>query len=351
MFSLNLTSNADGQVQTFTTGRMALSAGDTVDLLPSNWADIQTATATVVVHHANGTMATFTMANGGMGLNLAAKEVVSFTQTVARFDKLSPTGLSASDRLGRRHHLGREGCGRRHGRDRDRLAHLQQPGVFPYPHHALRLPRPARSSHGRGDRRRHQVQPGLGDIAAFAGVPFTGKIATLNDLPSGDKASDFDVKINWGDGTTSAGTLQTTSAGKFDVRRFPHVGHHRHQVRRRHGNRERLRLRPGPHDQHHLEQELLRHRRAATTADPWLRTRRLRRHHRLGRQQEIHRHAHAPVRRHGHSLRQPLLCDRQQVVRHALHPDRRPVGQGYLHRRRQPRGGHGHWHDLQRHQW
>src|SRR5262249_35603114 len=55
-------------------------------------------------------------------------------------------------------------------------------------------------------------------IAAFAGVPFTGKIATLTDLPSGDNASDFDVTIHWGDGTSSAGTLQTTSTGKFDVR-------------------------------------------------------------------------------------------------------------------------------------
>ena len=87
MFSLNLTSNADGQVQTFTTGRMALAAGDTVDLLPSDWADIQTATANVVVHHADGTTATFTMANGGMGLDLAVKEGVSFNQTVAQLHR------------------------------------------------------------------------------------------------------------------------------------------------------------------------------------------------------------------------------------------------------------------------
>ena len=49
-------------------------------------------------------------------------------------------------------------------------------------------------------------------------MPFTGTVATLTDLPSGDHASDFDVTINWGDGTSSAGTLQTTSAGTFDVR-------------------------------------------------------------------------------------------------------------------------------------
>jgi hypothetical protein len=56
------------------------------------------------------------------------------------------------------------------------------------------------------------------NIAAFAGVPFTGKVATLTDLPSGDTAGDFDATIDWGDGTTSAGTLLTTSAGHFDVR-------------------------------------------------------------------------------------------------------------------------------------
>ena len=47
--------------------------------------------------------------------------------------------------------------------------------------------------------------------------PFSGTVATLTDIPSGENANDFTVSINWGDGNTSAGTLQTTSAGKFLV--------------------------------------------------------------------------------------------------------------------------------------
>ncbi len=218
MFSLNLTSNADGQVQTFTTGRMALSAGDTVDLLPSNWADIQTATATVVVHHANGTMATFTMANGGMGLNLAAKEVVSFTQTVARFDKLSPTGLSAQIDWGD----GTTSAGKVAAAGTAVIvtgSHTySNQGYFPTRVTLSDSRGPLGQATGEAIVADTKFSLASASIAAFAGVPFTGKIATLNDLPSGDKASDFDVKINWGDGTTSAGTLQTTSAGKFDVR-------------------------------------------------------------------------------------------------------------------------------------
>src|SRR5262249_57776584 len=54
-------------------------------------------------------------------------------------------------------------------------------------------------------------------ISAFAGVPFSGTVATLSDIPSSDTATDFDAKINWGDGTTSVGTLQTTASGKFEV--------------------------------------------------------------------------------------------------------------------------------------
>jgi hypothetical protein len=107
-------------VQTFTTGRMALGAGDTVDLLPSDWADIETAKATAVVHHRDGSTATVTLSNGGKGEVLDLREGVPATRTVARFAHLSPAGLS-----------------------------------------------------------------------------------TL---------------INWGDGTTSVGTLQETSAGKFEVR-------------------------------------------------------------------------------------------------------------------------------------
>ena len=218
MFSLNLTSNADGQVQTFTTGRMALAAGDTVDLLPSNWADIQTATANVVVHHTNGTTATITMANGGKGEVLNVKEGDSFTRNVARFAKLSPTGLSAIIDWGD----GTTSAGKVGAAGTDVIvtgSHTyDKQGYFPTRITLSDSSGPLRQATGEAIVADTKFSLASAKIAAFAGVPFTGKVATLTDLPSGDHASDFDVKINWGDGTSSAGTLQTTSAGKFDVR-------------------------------------------------------------------------------------------------------------------------------------
>ena len=218
MFSLNLTSNADGQVQTFTTGRMALAAGDTVDLLPSDWADIQTATANVVVHHADGTTATFTMANGGMGFDLAVKEGVSFNQTVASFTGLSPAGVSANIEWGD----GTTSAGNVAADGANVIvtgSHTYaQQGYFPTRITISDSSGPLGQATGEAIVADTKFTLASANITAFAGVPFTGTVATLTDLPSGDHASDFDVTINWGDGTSSAGTLQTTSAGTFDVR-------------------------------------------------------------------------------------------------------------------------------------
>src|SRR5581483_7362286 len=61
----------------------------------SDWADIQTATATVVVHHANGTTTTSTTSNRGAGLRVSAKDDVAFTGTVARLTNQTAAGKSA----------------------------------------------------------------------------------------------------------------------------------------------------------------------------------------------------------------------------------------------------------------
>ncbi len=218
MFTLNLTSDADGLVQTFTTGRMALSAGDTVDLVPNDWADLQTAKATLVVHHSDGTMGTFTLANGGSGSVLNLKEGVAFNKTVARFTNLSPTGLSAVIDWGD----GTKSAGKVAAAGADVIV----TGSHTYANEGY-FPTRITLSDSSGPRRQATGEAIVADakftmasttIAAFAGVPFSGTVATLTDLPSGDHASDFDVKISWGDGTTSAGTLQSTAAGKFEVR-------------------------------------------------------------------------------------------------------------------------------------
>ncbi len=217
-FSLNLTSNADGLVQTFTTGRMTLAAGDSVDVLPSDWADIQNATATVVVHHADGSTTTSTISNGGAGLQVNAKEGVSFTATVAHFTNQSATGKSAAIDWGD----GTTSTGTVAASGADVTVTgthtYAKQGYFPTRITLSDTNGPLGQATGEAVVADTQFSLAPTNIAAFAGVPFTGTVATLTDLPSGDIASDFDVKIDWGDGTTSGGTLQTTSAGHFDVR-------------------------------------------------------------------------------------------------------------------------------------
>jgi hypothetical protein len=218
LFTLNLTSNADGKVQTFTTGRMALGAGDTVDLLPDNWADIETARAAVVVHHRDGSTATLTVSNGGRGEVLDLREGVAATRTVARFAKLSPQGLSAVIEWGD----GTTSAGKVGAAGADVIvtgSHTyDKEGYFPTRITLSDSSGPLGQATGEAIVADTKFSLASAKIKAFAGVPLTGKVATLNDLPSGDVASDFDVKINWGDGTTSAATLLTSFAGKFEVR-------------------------------------------------------------------------------------------------------------------------------------
>lgn len=51
---------------------------------------------------------------------------------------------------------------------------------------------------------------------ALANVPFTGTVATFTDANTANVASDFTAVINWGDGTTTAGTV-SGGAGTFTV--------------------------------------------------------------------------------------------------------------------------------------
>ncbi|GAA0724007.1 hypothetical protein GCM10009105_36430 [Dokdonella soli] len=53
-------------------------------------------------------------------------------------------------------------------------------------------------------------------FAAVVGTSFTGKVATFTDADAANVASDFSATVNWGDGTTSAGTI-SGSAGAFQV--------------------------------------------------------------------------------------------------------------------------------------
>jgi hypothetical protein len=55
------------------------------------------------------------------------------------------------------------------------------------------------------------------NIATTSGVSFTGTVATFTDSVTTAAAGDFTATINWGDGTTSAGTVTADPNGGFDV--------------------------------------------------------------------------------------------------------------------------------------
>ena len=46
---------------------------------------------------------------------------------------------------------------------------------------------------------------------------FTGAVATFTELDGGEPAADFTATINWGDGTTSAGTITESNVGVYTV--------------------------------------------------------------------------------------------------------------------------------------
>jgi hypothetical protein len=54
-------------------------------------------------------------------------------------------------------------------------------------------------------------------ITASAGQSFTGVVATFTDANAQATVSNFTAAINWGDGTTSTGTITTDPNGGFDV--------------------------------------------------------------------------------------------------------------------------------------
>jgi hypothetical protein len=55
------------------------------------------------------------------------------------------------------------------------------------------------------------------NINAIVGAPVTAKVASFTDADSSGQLSDFSATINWGDSTTSAGTVTPNASGGFDV--------------------------------------------------------------------------------------------------------------------------------------
>jgi large repetitive protein len=54
-------------------------------------------------------------------------------------------------------------------------------------------------------------------FAASEGIAFSGNVASFTDLILSNTPSDFTALINWGDGTTSVGTISSVGAGLFDI--------------------------------------------------------------------------------------------------------------------------------------
>ena len=57
------------------------------------------------------------------------------------------------------------------------------------------------------------LSPTTGGVAATAAQPFAGVVAHFTDADPGGAASDFTATIGWGDGSSSAGTVQASGSG------------------------------------------------------------------------------------------------------------------------------------------
>src|SRR5205807_5133084 len=56
-------------------------------------------------------------------------------------------------------------------------------------------------------------------ISATEGVAFTDKtVATFTDPDQASTAAEYSATIDWGDGSSSSGTVAQTGPGSFDVR-------------------------------------------------------------------------------------------------------------------------------------
>jgi hypothetical protein len=55
------------------------------------------------------------------------------------------------------------------------------------------------------------------NFAATQGLAFNGQVATFTSANAGNTPVDFTATINWGDGTTTAGTVVTGGGGNFAV--------------------------------------------------------------------------------------------------------------------------------------
>jgi large repetitive protein len=62
-------------------------------------------------------------------------------------------------------------------------------------------------------------------ISAVVGVPFTGTVASFTDPNPSDTASEFSATINWGNGSSTAGTVQSVGSGAFIVTAVDPVSH------------------------------------------------------------------------------------------------------------------------------
>jgi hypothetical protein len=218
LFELSLTSNASGTEQTFTTGRMSLAAGDSVDILPSDWTNLQTAMATVVVTHMNGSKTTATIANDGQGLAVSASEGASFTASVATFPNRTPAGKTAlidwGDQTTSAGTVTASGANVTVAGTHT----YARPGYYPTSITLADSSGPIAQASSQATVTFNPFSLASTTFVTYGGVPVSGTLATLTDVLSGETASDFVASIDWGDNTTSSGTLQTTTtAGQFLV--------------------------------------------------------------------------------------------------------------------------------------
>ncbi len=204
-------------VQTLCTGRFDVRTGDSLTLTPSDWNHLQRAKVTINIQHANGTTQSLSLANAGTAHDVDAHEATAFKARVATFPTV-PGELSATIEWG--DGTTSEGSIARNvdgtiGVFGEHLYSKQ--GYFSTSVSLLDGAGPIASVRGRVRVLDTKFTLEGTPISPVLGVQWKGRLGVLHDSPSGDSPRDFDVAIDWGDGSNSKGWLQRVDTGTFDV--------------------------------------------------------------------------------------------------------------------------------------
>ena len=223
MFSLTLSEpDAAGNMETFATGAVKLAAGDSAVFAPSNWSALNGATVAVTITHTGGSTTRQSLKNKGAAMNPTVVEGAVFSGPIAI---VMPNGAAPAGGFkvtidwgdGSATSAGTATANNSGGYSIAGSHLYANSGFFEATYTVTAGGNTVASGNAVFKVTEAPLKASGLTISAVARTVFTGTVATLTDANTAEAAADFTATINWGDGSSSAGSVVRTSAGKFNV--------------------------------------------------------------------------------------------------------------------------------------